>query len=73
MLVGVGLPAINIGVSVSVAYFVPELLRVERMGTQPGRSFIANLGASKPMARRDFFPTVTLSLAVASLAGVTHP
>ncbi len=71
VLVGVGLYAINIGVS--VAYFVPELLKVERMGAQPDDP------SSRTWVRRNRWrgaificTTVVLSLAVASLAGVTH-
>ena len=69
VLVAVGLYAINIGVS--VAYFVPELLKVERMGIQPDDP------SSRTWVRRNrwrgaiFICTnVALSLAVVSLARV---
>ena len=69
VLVGVGLYAINIGVS--VAYFIPELLKVERMGTQRDDP------SSRTWVRRNRWrgaificTSVALSLAVVSVAGV---
>jgi hypothetical protein len=70
VLVGVGLYAINIGVS--VGYFVPELLRVERIGARPDDPL------SRTWVRRNRWrgaifvcTTAALSLAVASLAGLS--
>ena len=70
VLVGVGFYAINIGVS--LAYFVPELLKVERMGSQP------NDPSSRRWVRRNRWrgaificATGALSLAVASLVRVS--
>jgi hypothetical protein len=70
VLVGVALYAIN--VVVSAAYFVPELLKLERIGTQPDDP------SSRTWVRRNRFrgvtlicATVALSLAAASLCGVS--
>jgi hypothetical protein len=69
VLFAVGLYAINIGVS--VIYFVPALLRVERIGSPPDDP------ASQTWVRRNRWrgallvgTNVALSVAVASLAGV---
>jgi hypothetical protein len=69
VLAGVGLYAIN--VAVSAAYFVPELLKVERMGTPPDDP------SSRSWVRRNRWrgailicTSVALSLAVASFARV---
>ena len=69
VLVGVGLYAINVGVS--TAYFVPELLKVERMGIPPDDP------SARAWVRRNRWrgaicvcATGALSLAVASLVGV---
>jgi hypothetical protein len=66
VLVGVVLYAINVGVS--AAYFVPELLKVERMGIQPDDP------SSRAWVRRNrgrgailICATTALSLAVTSL------
>ena len=70
VLVGVGLYAINI--ALSVAYFVPELLKVERTGTRPDDP------ASRTWVRRNRWrgaifvcAAIALSLAVASSPGVS--
>jgi hypothetical protein len=69
VLAAVGLYAINI--LVSATYFVPELLKVERMGTPPDDP------SSRSWVRRNRWrgailicTSVALGLAVASLAGV---
>jgi hypothetical protein len=70
VLVGVGLYAINIGIS--VGYFVPELLKVERIGTAPDDP------SSRTWVRRNRWrgilficTTAALSLAVARLSRVS--
>ena len=69
VLVGVGLYAINVGVS--AVYFVPALLKVERLGTPPDDP------SSRAWVRRNRWrgaicvcATAALSFAVASLVGV---
>ena len=71
VLVGVCLYAINVGVS--IGYFVPELLKVERMGIPPDDP------SARAWVRRNRWrgaicvcATGALSLAVASLVGVGH-
>ena len=68
VLVAVTLYSINVGIS--AAYFVPELLKVERVGIQPDDL------SSRTWVRRNRWrgailicATIALSLAVASLAG----
>jgi len=70
VLVGVGLYAIN--VVVTVAYFVPELLKVERNGTEP------DAASSRIWVRRNRWRgvificiTVALSIALARLFGAS--
>ena len=70
VLAGVGLYAINIGVGID--YFVPELLKVERIGVRPDDP------SSRTWVRRNRWrsaifvcTTVALSLAVASLADIS--
>lgn len=70
VLVGVGLYGINI--AVSAAYFVPELLKVERNGTQPDDP------SSRTWVRRNRWrgailicTTVALGLAVATMVAVS--
>ena len=70
MLVAVGLYAINI--ALSVTYFVPELLKVERIGTEP------DAASSRIWVRRNRWRgvifigiTAALSLALARLTVIS--